>query len=127
MIQLKRVYEDVGAHDGKRLLVERLWPRGVRKTELQIDGREKDAGPSTELRKWFSHDPNKWEAFQRKYFAELDMRPDAWEPVLRAAEHGTITLLYSSHDAEHNNAVALKGYLEKKLAHSGRRTTSHLT
>lgn len=106
--------------------MERLWPRGVRKTELHIDGWQKEAGPSTELRKWFNHDPKKWEEFQRKYSAELDTRPEAWEPILKAAEHGTVTLLYSSHDTEHNNAVALRHYLEAKLAHvSGRHTSAH--
>jgi uncharacterized protein YeaO (DUF488 family) len=68
------------------------------------------------LRKWFGHDPGKWEDFRRKYFAELDACPDAWEPILKAAERGTVTLLYSSHDTEHNNAAALKNYLEAKLA-----------
>lgn len=121
MILLKRVYEQEGPHDGRRFLVERLWPRGIRKAELKNDPWEKDAGPSTELRKWFNHDPNKWEEFQRKYFAELDTRPQAWEPILKAAEHGTVTLLYSSHDTEHNNAVALKRYLEAKLAHMAKR------
>lgn len=119
MIQLRRVYDEPGEHEGKRFLVERLWPRGVRKTDLQSDVWEKEAGPSTELRKWFSHDPAKWDEFQRKYFAELDKRPEAWKPLLKAAEHGRITLLYSSHDTEHNNAVALKRYLESKLAHAG--------
>ena len=98
MIQLKRVYDEPGPHDGLRFLVERLWPRGIRKTDLRTDGWEKEAGPSTQLRKWFGHDPKKWEEFQRKYFAELDTRPEAWEPILKAAERGTITLLYSSHD-----------------------------
>ena len=121
MIQLKRVYEEPDPKDGTRFLIERLWPRGVRKTGLRTDGWLKEAGPTTELRKWFSHDPERWGEFQKKYFAELDTRPDAWEPILNAAERGTVTLLYSSHDAEHNNAVALKAYLEAKLAHTGRR------
>lgn len=126
MIQLRRVYEETGAHEGTRFLVERLWPRGIRKAELRIDSWQKEAGPSTELRKWFNHDPSKWDDFQRKYFAELDTRPEAWQPLLNAAEQGTITLLYSSHDAEHNNAVALKTYLENKLAHAGRKhATAH--
>ena len=117
MIQLKRVYEEPGPHDGVRFLVERLWPRGIRKTDLPVDGWLKDAGPSSELRKWFSHDPLKWEEFEKKYFKELNTRPEAWEPILKAAGLGTVTLLYSSRDAEHNNAVALKTYLERKLAH----------
>jgi uncharacterized protein YeaO (DUF488 family) len=125
MIQLQRVYEEAAPREGKRFLVERLWPRGIRKAELQGVTWEKDVGPSTELRKWFNHDPSKWEEFQRKYFAELDTRPQAWEPILKAAGHGTVTLLYSSHDTEHNNAVALKKYLETKLAHTAGRSSAH--
>lgn len=117
MILLKRVYDERASHDGKRFLVERLWPRGIRKTDLHMDGWQKEAGPSDVLRKWFSHDPAKWPEFQHKYFAELDRRPEAWQPILEAAEHGAVTLLYSSHDTEHNNAVALKSFLEAKLAH----------
>jgi len=117
MIQLKRVYDKPEPRDGVRFLIERLWPRGVRKTDVHEDGWLKDAGPSDQLRKWFSHDPEKWTEFQRKYFAELDNRPEAWQTILKAAGRGTVTLLYSSHDTEHNNAVALKLYLEKKLAH----------
>ena len=120
MIHLKRVYEDPGPHDGARFLVERLWPRGIRKTEIHMDSWQKDAGPSGELRKWFSHDPAKWTGFQRKYFAELEQRPEAWEPILQASKRGAVTLLYSSHDAEHNNAVALKRFLEAKLARRSR-------
>ena len=116
MIQLKRVYEEPAPRDGKRFLVERLWPRGLRKSEVHMDSWQKEAAPSSQLRKWFSHDPLKWGEFQRKYFAELEKQPDAWEPILQAARHGAVTLLYSSHDTEHNNAVALKRYLEAKLA-----------
>lgn len=116
MIQLKRVYEEPAPRDGKRFLVERLWPRGLRKSEVHMDSWLKEAAPSTQLRKWFSHDPPKWSEFQRKYFTELEKQPDAWEPILQAARHGAVTLLYSSHDTEHNNAVALKRYLETKLA-----------
>jgi uncharacterized protein YeaO (DUF488 family) len=115
MIQLKRVYEKPGPRDGARFLVERLWPRGLRKTELHMDAWEKEAAPSNELRKWFSHDPERWPEFQRKYFAELKTRPEAWQPILEAVRRGTATLLYSSHDTEHNNAVALKRFLDKKL------------
>ena len=114
MIKLKRVYEEDDPDDGVRYLIERLWPRGVKKTSLRIDGWLKDAGPTTELRKWFSHDPDKWQEFRRRYFAELDRVPDAWVPIREAARKGTVTLLYSSHDTEHNNAVALKEYIERK-------------
>ena len=115
MIKLKRVYDKEDPGDGMRYLVERLWPRGVKKIALQIDGWLKDVGPSTELRKWFSHDPEKWQEFRRKYFAELDHAPEAWAPIRDAARKGAVTLLYSSHDPEHNNAVALKEYVERKL------------
>lgn len=115
MLQLKRVYDPDEPGDGTRLLIERLWPRGIRKADLDMDGWHKEAGPSTELRKWFSHDPEKWPEFERRYFAELDQRPDVWEPILNAAKSGKVTLLYSSHDTEHNNAVALKRFLDAKL------------
>lgn len=114
MIRLKRVYEEESREDGTRYLVERLWPRGVKKTSLHIDGWLKDAAPSTELRKWFGHDPEKWQEFRRRYFAELGSAPESWAPIRDAARHGTVTLLYSSHDTEHNNAVALKEYVERK-------------
>ena len=125
MIKLKRVYEKEDPDDGVRYLIERLWPRGVKKTSLRIDGWLKDAGPSTELRKWFSHDPAKWQEFHRRYFAELDRVPDAWAPIRDAARHGTVTLLYSSHDTEHNNAVALKEYVEHKADAKTHRTSGH--
>jgi uncharacterized protein YeaO (DUF488 family) len=112
MIELKRVYDRKDSTDGVRYLVERLWPRGIKKTELDLDDWLKDVAPSTELRKWFSHDPGKWTQFRRKYFAELDRAPEVCEPIRQAARKGTVTLLYSSHDAEHNNAVALKEYIE---------------
>jgi uncharacterized protein YeaO (DUF488 family) len=115
MIQLKRAYEPADKEDGIRFLVERLWPRGVKKSELPINGWLKDAAPSTELRKWFAHDPAKWPEFQRRYFGELDKNAGTWKPILEAARHGRVTLIYSSHDTEHNNAVALKQFLERKL------------
>lgn len=115
MIQIKRVYEPPSPHDGKRFLVERLWPRGVAKADLPLDGWFKEAAPSSELRKWFGHDPEKWTEFQRRYRAELDAAPEAWEPLAKAARHGKVTLLYSSHDTGHNNAVALLAYLKEHL------------
>ena len=114
MIKLKRVYDEPSSVDGMRYLVERLWPRGMSKASLHFDGWFKEAAPSAELRKWFSHDLTKWEEFRRRYFAELDGRREAWEPIREAARGKTVTLLYSSHDTEHNNAVALKEYLERK-------------
>jgi len=97
------------------VLVERLWPRGVKKSTLKIESWLKDVAPSTKLRKWFSHDPAKWEEFRRRYFAELNTNPDAWQPLLVAARHGTVTLVYSSHDTEHNNAVALEEFSKHHL------------
>jgi uncharacterized protein YeaO (DUF488 family) len=120
MIALKRVYEIAEAKDGKRFLIERLWPRGIKKTALKFDAWIKDAGPSTELRKWFSHDPEKWVEFRRRYFAELDSKSKVLEPIAKAASKGRVVLLYSSHDTEHNNAVALKEYLEGRMKSSDR-------
>jgi uncharacterized protein YeaO (DUF488 family) len=115
MVTLKRAYDRVSRTDGARFLVERLWPRGVAKTELRLDAWLKEAGPSTALRKWFGHDPTKWTEFRRRYFRELDSRPEAWQPIASAARRGTVTLIYSSHDTEHNNAVALQEYVQAKL------------
>lgn len=110
-IGLKRVYEPSSPGDGARFLIERLWPRGIKKASLKIDAWIKDAAPSTELRKWFSHDPAKWEEFRRRYFDELKEHRAALHPILDAAQNGPVTLIYSSHDTEHNNAVALKEFL----------------
>ena len=114
MITLKRAYEPVARSDGARLLVERLWPRGVSKAQLRVDAWLKEAGPSTELRKWFSHDPEKWDEFRRRYFLELDSRPEAWQQIVSAVRRGRVTLVYSSHDTNHNNAVALQEYVQAK-------------
>jgi uncharacterized protein YeaO (DUF488 family) len=114
MITLKRAYDSVSRTDGRRFLVERLWPRGISKAKLRVDAWPKEVGPSTELRRWFSHDPGKWREFRRRYFRELDSRPGAWQPIASAARRGRVTLVYSSHDTEHNNAVALQQYLEAK-------------
>jgi uncharacterized protein YeaO (DUF488 family) len=113
-IHIKRAYEEPAAGDGKRFLVDRLWPRGVKKEALNLAGWTKEAAPSNELRHWFGHDPEKWEEFQRRYFAELDAHPDAWQPIIQAARQGDVTLVYSSREKEHNNAVALAKYLKAK-------------
>jgi uncharacterized protein YeaO (DUF488 family) len=115
MIVLKRVYEPVASTDGTRFLVERLWPRGIKKTALQMDAWLKDVAPSTALRRWFGHDPKKWTEFRRRYFHELTAHADVIEPIIKAAKRGRVTLLYSSHDEEHNNAVALKNYVEVRM------------
>jgi uncharacterized protein YeaO (DUF488 family) len=112
MIRTRRVYDPPEPGDGTRFLVERLWPRGMKKEELPLDGWLKDAAPSDELRRWFSHDPAKWDEFRRRYSAELEGKPDVLQPLREAARQGNVTLLYSARDTEHNNAVALKEYLE---------------
>lgn len=124
-MRLKRAYEPASPEDGRRFLVERLWPRGVKKSSLPLYAWLKEAAPSDSLRRWFGHDPNKWDEFRRRYFRELDKRSGVWEAILEAAENGKVTLIYSSHDTEHNNAVALKEYLEVKLQnYTRRRSTS---
>jgi len=111
MIKVKRVYEPCEPDDGARFLVERLWPRGMKKQSLNMQAWLKDVAPSDNLRRWFEHDPQKWEEFQERYRAELDGRPEALRPLIEAARSGNITLLYSARDTEHNNAVALKKYI----------------
>ncbi len=112
MFMVKRVYEPPEASDGTRFLVERLWPRGVKKESLQMEGWLKTVAPSDGLRRWFGHDPAKWGEFRERYFAELDAERDALQPLIEASRHGDVTLLYSAHDTEHNNAEALRSYLE---------------
>lgn len=126
MIQLKRVYDKASSEDGKRFLIERLWPRGIKKSALRTDAWLKELGPSTPLRKWFGHDPKKWNEFRHRYFKELEKHPEMWAEILQAARREKVTLIYSSHDTEHNNAVALKEFLEKKMSlQPGRGTTHH--
>ena len=120
MIQLKRAYEQAGREDGLRYLVDRIWPRGVKKDALRLDGWAKEAAPSTALRRWFGHDAKKWEKFKRRYWKELEAHPEALDALRAAARKGKLTLVYSAHDAEHNNAIALKEYLERKGAHQRR-------
>ena len=115
MLKLKRAYEPATAGDGARYLVERLWPRGVKKEALRLDAFLKDVAPTDGLRRWFGHEPAKWTEFRRRYNTELDANARAWKPILEAARRGTVTLVYSAHDTEHNNAVALKDYLEARL------------
>jgi uncharacterized protein YeaO (DUF488 family) len=115
MLKLKRAYAPGTRADGMRILVERLWPRGLSKKGLGVDAWLKDVGPSTGLRQWFGHDPQKWSRFRTRYFSELDSRPEVWRPIVTAARRGSVTLVYSSRDTEHNNAVALKEYLQPKI------------
>jgi uncharacterized protein YeaO (DUF488 family) len=118
VIALVRVHDDDVA-DRPRFLVERLWPRGVRRADLRMTAWLPDVGPSPELRRWFAQDPRKWDDFRRRYCAELDDRPESWRPLRDAAAAGDITLLYSSRDAELNNAVALREYLTRQTAAEG--------
>lgn len=120
-IVIKRVYEAPSAQDGCRLLVERLWPRGVGKEAACLDGWLREAAPSTKLRQWFNHDPARWREFQRRYRAELEAQPESWQPILAAAEEGPVTLLFSSRDAEHNNVVALHAFLSEQRSRRLRR------
>jgi uncharacterized protein YeaO (DUF488 family) len=114
MIQAKRAYDPPAKGDGARFLVDRLWPRGIKKEELKIDGWLKEVAPSDDLRKWFDHDPDRWEEFRARYAKELDEKPEALDPIREAARQGDITLIFAAKDTEHNNAVALKVYLEEQ-------------
>jgi uncharacterized protein YeaO (DUF488 family) len=113
MIRVKRTYDPPARGDGWRVLVERLWPRGMKKEALAADAWLKEVAPSTELRKWFNHRVDRWEEFQRRYRDELKENPDAWRPILDAGRRGTVTLLYSAHDTVHNGALVLRDYLMK--------------
>ncbi len=115
MISIKRVYELAEKSDGKRFLVERLWPRGMRKSELVMDAWLKEAAPSTGLRQWFHHEPEKWDEFKARYVKELEDHPESWAPILEAARQGNVTLLYSAHDSQHNNALALMHFVQQSV------------
>ena len=115
VFRTKRVYEPSDASDGIRMLVDRLWPRGLKKEAARLSGWLKEVTPSDELRKWFNHEPDRWEEFKERYFAELDASPGVWRLLLDAGRIGTVTLLYSAKDEEHNNAKALLEYLEEQL------------
>jgi uncharacterized protein YeaO (DUF488 family) len=112
MIQLKRVYEEPSPKDGFRVLVERLWPRGLTKSRAAVDLWLKDVSPSPELRKWFAHDPAKWEEFQRRYRKELAGKDESIELLRRKAKQGPITFVYAAHDPERNSATVLKEFIE---------------
>jgi uncharacterized protein YeaO (DUF488 family) len=111
VIHVVRVHDAAAAGPGRRFLVDRLWPRGVRKESLALDGWLRDVAPSAELRRWFGHDVDRWPEFRRRYLAELRAAPDAVRPLLDAAGDGDVTLLYAARDAEHNNAVVLREHL----------------
>jgi len=116
MIKIKRVYEKAEESDGIRILVDRLWPRGIKKEEAKVDYWLKEISPSNELRKWFSHDFNKWEEFKNKYFNELNSKKELINFLLELIKkNSNVTLLYSAKEEKYNNAVALKEYLQELL------------
>lgn len=115
MINLKRAYDPANSVDGTRLLIERLWPRGVKKTSLKIKSWIKDVASSTELRKWFSHDPAKWDKISQPLLRRTESQSRCLQPIIEAARHGAVTLIYSSQDTEHNNAVALQEFLQQHM------------
>ena len=114
MIRLKRAYEKPGRADGVRILVERLWPRGVSKAQAAVDLWLKDIAPSTELRKWFEHDPAKWPEFRKRYAAELKQKGDLLPLLKFLVDCRPVTFVYAAHDEDHNGALALKEFLERK-------------
>jgi uncharacterized protein YeaO (DUF488 family) len=111
MIQIKRTYDPPARRDGFRILVERLWPRGMKKDAVAADAWPKEVAPSTELRQWFDHRPERWDEFRRRYRKELRANPAAWAPILDRSKGKTVTLLYSARDPLHNGAVVLRDFL----------------
>lgn len=114
MIKIKRVYDPIEPGDGTRFLVDRLWPRGMKKGSFAMEAWLKEAAPSDALRRWLAHDPQKWDEFVKRYFAELDAGREALAPIIEAAAKGDVTLLYSARDTENNNAAALRKYIEER-------------
>ena len=110
-VRIKRAYEPPTPDDGARILIDRLWPRGVKKEALALTEWTKALAPSTGLRQWFNHDPALWSEFRRRYAAELRQQPEAWEQLRERARHGVVTLVYSAHDEAVNNAVAMREFL----------------
>lgn len=113
-IKLKRIYDKPSKEDGLRILVDRLWPRGVPKRYASIDIWMKHIAPTNELRKWFNHDAEKWEEFKSRYFSELDHKSELVKEILSRAKRGTLTLIFSAKEEKYNNAEALKEYLETR-------------
>jgi uncharacterized protein YeaO (DUF488 family) len=124
MIKIKRVYDAPSSGDGKRILIDRLWPRGVKKDDARIDAWMKDVAPSDGLRKWFGHDPEKWGEFKARFFAELKNRKDLVDQLAGMARKGRVTLLYGSKEERFNNAVALKEYLETRMKSAASKKTA---
>lgn len=114
-IAIKRMYEEPSPKDGYRILVDRIWPRGISKEAAKIDEWLKDIAPSTELRKWFNHEPPKWIEFKKRYFAELKSKEKELEDIYSLLKKHHITIMYAAKSEEYNNAVALKEYIEKQM------------
>jgi uncharacterized protein YeaO (DUF488 family) len=112
-MNLKRAYDPPSREDGKRILVERLWPRGLSKEKADLDLWVKEIAPSPDLRKWFGHDPEKWPEFKKRYWKELDNHPEQVAQLRKLLSEDSVTLVYGAHDQEHNSAVALKEYLTR--------------
>jgi uncharacterized protein YeaO (DUF488 family) len=123
-VKLKRVYEPPAAEDGFRILVDRLWPRGMTKEKAAVGEWLRDAAPSTTLRKWFAHDPRRWREFERRYFRELDGKPEVVTHLRELIAGGRLTLVYSARDLDMNNAVALKHYLTRTAGANKRKRAS---
>jgi len=119
MITIKRAYDAPSPSDGTRVLVDGLWPRGISKDKLKLDMWLKEVAPSASLRKWFSHDPERWPEFQRRYTDELKHNAEAWKPIAEAAHKHRVTLIFGSKDVEHNNAVVLQHFLRAHGKHQG--------
>lgn len=114
MITIKRIYDPYSSHDGSRIFVDRMWARGLTKEKAHIDHWLKEIAPSSELRTWFAHDPKKWPEFKLRYFRELDANASAVSELFQHIKRGKVTLLYGAKDQEHNNALALKEYIQRK-------------
>ena len=119
MILVKRVYDQFFITDGKRVLVERLWPRGIRRNTQNVDIWLKNVAPTTELRKWYAHDPKKWMRFKKRYLKELEGNKTAETLLIIARSTDPVTLVYSAKDKKHNSAIVLQHYLEKRIKHAG--------
>lgn len=115
-VSFRRIYDSPGADDGRRILVDRLWPRGVSKERAKIDFWAREVAPSDELRQWYHHDHEKWSEFKRRYFAELDANPEAVAELERQLGNGSVTLVFASKEEKFNNAAALRDYLLRRAA-----------
>jgi len=114
VIRLKRAYEPSAKSDGRRILVERLWPRGMTKSALAADAWMKEVAPSPELRTWYGHNLDRWEEFRRRYIEELRANPIAWAPLAKAAKRGTVTFVFAARDVSHNSALVLRDFLNQQ-------------